>query len=78
MILDSKHEIKLVIVEDDNGMPGDIYDDMREFRKEHPNGGYRFGFCVVCTETKCIPKGCLEWNDSPEAALYDYYDNVLG
>ncbi len=76
MILDDNYEMKVVIVEDRNGVSGDIYDDFRKFKSEHPHSGYKLGFCIVSRVGNYVPEGCNAWNDSPEEALHDYFDNV--
>lgn len=76
MILDNNYEMKVVIVEDKNGVPGDVYDDFRKFKSEHPYSSYKFGFCVVAKTGNYVPEGCNNWNDSPEEALHDYFDNA--
>lgn len=76
MILDNNYEMKVVIVEDRNGVSGDVYDDFRKFKSEHPYSGYKFGFCVVSKVGNYVPEGCNHWNDSPEEALHDYFDNA--
>lgn len=76
MILDNNYEMKVVIVENKNGVPRDIYDDFRKFKSEHPYSSYKFGFCIVSKEGNYIPEGCNDWNDSPEEALHDYFDNA--
>lgn len=78
MDLDNNHALKIVIIEDNHGIPGDVYDDFRRFKKEHPYSGYRFGFCIATKSENCIPENCNDWNDSPEEALHDYFDNVIG
>ena len=57
-----------------NGMIGDIYDNMEVFKREHPNSSYRFVYCVV-NENGVIPDNCNDWNDSPEEAIADYQCN---
>lgn len=75
MKIDGRYEIRVVVGAMKYYAVGDIYDDFREFKKEHPNSGYKFGFCVVDTETGCIPEECNDWNDTVEEALFDYEDN---
>ena len=74
MILDNNYNMKVVIIED-SGVPEDIYDDFRKFKSEHPYSSYKFGFCIVDAEGN-IPDGCNDWNDSPEEAMHDYFDNA--
>lgn len=78
MVLDEKFEIRVVVVEMREDGYGDIYSDFTKFKTEHPNSGYRFGCCVTDRENGCVPAECNDWNDSPEEALYDYFDNVYG
>ena len=73
MILDSNYEMKVVIFEDRNGVSGNVYDDFRKFKSEHPYSGYKFGFCIVRKVGNYVPEGCNDWNDSPEEALQDYF-----
>lgn len=79
MKLDDRYELRVVVVEmRENRVPGDVYDDMCKFKEEHPHSGYIFGFCVVDTVTGFVPEGCNDWNDSPDEAVFDYQDNVVG
>lgn len=75
MKINERYEIRVVVVEDRNGATGDVYDNFREFRKEHPFSSYRFGFIVFDTEYGYVPDDCNDWNDSPEEAIMDYMDN---
>ena len=76
MILDNNYEMKVVIIEDKNGVPGDIYDDFGKFKNEHPHSSYKFGFCIINSADGSIPDECNDWNDSPEEAMFDYFDNA--
>lgn len=75
MQLNSNYEMKTVIIEDRNGLPGDVFDDFTKFKDKYPHSGYRFGFCIVGVADGEIPDGCNDWNDSPEEALMDYFEN---
>ena len=66
-------EVGIVEIKND-GTPGDVYDDMENFKCAHPNSGYRFGYYVV-DEDGHIPENCNDWNDSPEEAMADYRYN---
>lgn len=77
MILDNNYEMKVVIIEDRDGVPGDVFIDFRKFKSKYPHSSYKFGFCIVGVEDGYIPDGCNDWNDSPEEALADYFDNAL-
>lgn len=57
MILDNNHEMKIVIIEDRNGILGEVFEDFREFKSKHPYSGYKFGFCVVTKEGNYVPEG---------------------
>lgn len=76
MILDNNYRMKVVIIEYTNGSSGDVFDDFREFKSKYPHSGYKFGFCIVSIADGIIPDGCNDWNDSPEEALMDYFDNA--
>ena len=80
MKIDGRYEIRVVVLEIVDGVGaynsiGDVYDDFQKFKMEKPESGYKFGFCVVDTETGYIPEECNEWNDTVEEALFDYEDN---
>lgn len=75
MKINDKYRIEVLIVEiKKDGMYGDIYDNFSKFKKEHPDDSYKYGFAVV-NEFGYIPQECNEWNDSPEEALMDYFEN---
>ncbi len=79
MKLDDRYVVNVVIIEGfEGGLTGDCYDDFSKFKKEHPYSTYRFGFIVYDTKTGFIPDGCNDWNDSPEEAIFDYFDNISG
>lgn len=82
MKIDKRYEIRIVVGAKRESLKriryfaiGDIYDNFLEFKKEHPNSKYKFGFCVVDTETGYVPEECNDWNDTVEEALFDYEDN---
>lgn len=76
MMIDGRHEIRVVIVELlPDGSTGDVYDDLSKFRAERPNGDFKFGFVVFDTVTGFVPDDCNDWNDSPDEALMDYTEN---
>lgn len=73
MMIDGRHEIRVVIVELlPDGSTGDVYDDLSKFKAERPNGDFKFGFVVFDTITGFVPDDC---NDSPDEALMDYTKN---
>lgn len=76
MILDDNYKMQMLIIEDNNGVPGDIYDNFKKFRSEHPHSNYKFGFCIVNIADGLIPSNCKDYNDSPEKALQDYLNNA--
>lgn len=80
MKIDERYEIRTVVIElrevEGSGIiPGDVYDDFKTFKKEHPFASYKFGYVVIDTETGFVPDTCRDWNDSPEDALMDYQEN---
>lgn len=80
MKIDERYEIRTVVIElrevEGSGIiPGDVYDDLQTFKKEHPFASYKFGYVVIDTETGFVPDTCRDWNDSPEDALMDYQEN---
>lgn len=76
MKIDDRFRMEILVIDiDDRGVPGNAYDDFARFRKENPSSGYKFGFCIVDTTTGYVPDQCNDWNESPEEALSDYYDN---
>ena len=75
MKIDERYEIKIVVLEIVKGtLIGDVYDNFQSFKKDHPESGYKFGFCVIDTKTGFVPEECNEWNDTVEEALFDYED----
>ena len=80
MKINDRYEIRVVVIElvDDKGTfasTGDVYDNFEEFKKEHPNSSYKFGFVVFDTEMGYVPDNCNDWNDSPDEAMTDYMYN---
>ena len=76
MKINDRYEIRVVVVEEKDGLYCDCYDNFENFRKEHPYSSYIFGFIVYDTVEKTVPLLCNDWNDSPEEAMFDYRDNV--
>lgn len=80
MKIDERYEIRAVVIElrenkEAGVIPGDVYDDLQTFKKEHPFGSNKFGYVVFDMETGLVPDTCNDWNDSPEEALMDYQEN---
>lgn len=75
MKINERYEIKVVVIEENNGITGDCYNDFEDFKKSHPFSGYKFGFIVFDNQTGYVPDNCNDWNDSVEEALFDYEDN---
>ena len=47
MKINERYEIKLVVGElTSSGIIGDIYDNFKDFKDEHPNSPYDFGYIV--------------------------------
>lgn len=63
------------VVEQKDGTTGDVYDNFKDFKREHPFSPYKFGYVVFDTEYGYIPDSCNDWNDSPEEAMFDYEEN---
>jgi hypothetical protein len=77
MKINERYEIRLVVIEMRDSIPGNCYGDFEEFRKNHPYSSYTFGFIVYDTKLNCIPEKCNDWNDSPEEAMHDCEDNCI-
>ncbi len=80
MKIDERYEIRTVVIElreDERSgiIPGDVYDDLQTFKKEHPFASYKFGYVVIDTKSGYVPDTCNDWNDSVEDALMDYQKN---
>ena len=77
MKINSRYEIRTVIIElrDAIGSTrsmGDVYDDFEEFRSDHPDSNYKYGYIVYDCEEECIANGCSDWFDTPEEAMREY------
>ena len=73
MKINERYEIKLVVGElTSSGIIGDIYDNFKDFKDEHPNSPYDFGYIVFDNYNNSVAAWCNDWNDSPEEALSDY------
>lgn len=78
MKIDERYEIRVMVVEDSSGTGvGDCYDNFTQFRMDYPESPYFFGFVVFDTETGLVPDECNDWNDTVDAALEDYWQNVM-
>lgn len=75
MKINDRYEIRGVVVEQKDGTTGDVYDNFKDFKREHPFSPYKFGYVVFDTEYGYIPDSCNDWNDSPEEAMFDYEEN---
>ena len=78
MKIDDRYELRICLIDYGDGMPGDIYSDFQKFKVERPYSAYRFGFYVFDMKTGAIPACCNDWNDSPEEAMMDYFENCIG
>ena len=78
MKIDNRFEMRICVIGCDDGKPGDVYVDFEKFKEEHPYSGYRFGYFVFDMKTGAIPACCNDWNDSPEEAMMDYFENCIG
>lgn len=78
MKIDGRYELRVCLVDCNNGRPGGVYTSFEKFKAEHPYSGYRFGFYVFDRKTAAIPSSCNDWNDSPEEAMMDYFENCIG
>lgn len=77
MKINDEYEIGIVIIELlDDGTTGDIYTDMREFKKDHPTNKFKYGYVIINTTSKYIPAECNDYNDTPEEAMQDYMNHV--
>ena len=74
MKIGSHYRIGILIISES----GAAYDDFDDFREKEPHSKYKFGFCVVDTDTGFVPDVCNDWNDSPQEALFDYFTNIIG
>lgn len=78
MKLDNRYELRVVVIEmKSDRTTGDCYNDMREFRDEHPFSFYRWGYIVYDTVAGLVPVSCNDWNDTPDEAYMDYVSNCL-
>jgi hypothetical protein len=78
MKIDDRYSIVIVVIDEGvNGCPRNVYNNFSEMKKENPHRGYRFGFCVIDNKTGFVPDVCNDWNDTPEEAMFDYYENCL-
>lgn len=75
MKIDDRYEIRIVVETTEDTHSG-IYTDFMEFKKKYPYREYRFGYIVYDIVNGCIPEFCNDWNDSPEEAIHDYFDNA--
>lgn len=76
MKLEDKYRIQNVVGQLlPDGTIGHIYDDWAEFKQNHPNDSYKFGFVIV-NEHNYIPDGCSDWNDSMEDVIKEYYEII--
>lgn len=75
MKINDRYEIRVVVVEQKDGTTGDVYDNFKDFKREHPFSSYKFGYVVFDTEYGYIPDSCNDWNDSPKEAMFDYEEN---
>ena len=78
MIIDGRYELRACVVDYGDGRPGDVYTNFEKFKADHPYSSYRFGFYIFDMKTGAIPASCNDWNDSPEEAMMDYFENCVG
>lgn len=73
MYVDEKFRIIVVVAAlDEDGLPGDVYEDFSDFKNEHANSQYQFLYCVV-DNSGYFPVWFEDWYESVEDAMDDIH-----
>lgn len=67
LAISERLEIRLAVVVGD-----EVYFSFVQFKKEHPDDNYHFGYVVYDFVEDCVPDGYNPWYFSPESALEDF------
>ncbi|MBP0960385.1 MAG: hypothetical protein J5992_09710 [Oscillospiraceae bacterium] len=67
LAISERLEIRLAVVVKD-----EVYFSFVEFKEQHPNDDYHFGYVVYDFIDNCVPECYNPWYFSPESALEEY------
>ena len=67
LAISERLEIRLAVIVGD-----EVYFSFVQFKKEHPDDNYHFGYVVYDFIDNCVPECYNPWYFSPESALEEY------
>jgi len=69
MKINDRYEIRVVVIENCNGITGDCYTSFQEFKRDYPQAEFSFGYIIFDTQTGSVVEEAEDWYDTPEEAL---------
>lgn len=69
MKINDRYEIRIIVIETCNGVTGDSYDSLPEFKKDYPDSEFSFGYILFDNHTGVVAEDTEDWYDTPEDTL---------